>query len=305
MATKTPLGYIELDNGAKEIFALNDLFLNFTFEKEENWEEFRLMVNILLEEYIKKNPTTVATLIEGKIHIETQYKFHINTQNVTRNQDFKLDELEYGRLKYLEFQNSATMKPPLDIQAVDYFVLGVGKNPGKIANQIWLLASDVDSVLQDETFMNYILKDESTNKVYPGTSGIMFISLTKLSKENNLAGELASFLLGRLPAPKSEEVKRIANTFNASFIAFKDDKEVKNAMSIAERHRNEGWVDGMEVGLAEGESIGMEKGADKGVSAGASKMLELIKSGLSPDEALRRVNEERTTLVTSLIQGTA
>ena len=51
MPSKTPLGYIELDNGSKEIYAMNDLFLNFTFEKQENWESFRLMINILLEAY--------------------------------------------------------------------------------------------------------------------------------------------------------------------------------------------------------------------------------------------------------------
>ena len=178
-------------------------------------------------------------------------------------------------------------------RAIEYFVLSIGKNPGKAVTQIWLLASDAESVLQEETFMNYILKDEATNKVFPNSSSIMFISLTKLSQQKNLAGELALFLLGKLTAPQSEEVKRIAQTFNTSFELFKDDKEVKNAMTIAEKHRNEGWVDGKEEGL------------DEGVSAGTSKMLELIKSGLSPDEAFRRINEERTTLVTSLVKSHA
>ena len=64
-------------------------------------------------------------------------------------------------------------------------------------------------------------------------------------------------------------------------------------MSIAEKHRNEGRVEGR------------TEGAEKGVSAGASKIVELIKSGLSPDEALRKVNEECTVLATALVQGTA
>ena len=305
MATKIPLGYIELENGSKEIYAMNDLFLNFTFEKEENWEEFRLMVNILLDEYRKENPTTVVTLIEGKIHLETQYKFYINTQNTTRNQDFKLDELEKNRFKYIELQNRAITEPPVPVRAIDYFVLGVGQSKGKIANQIWILASDVESVLQEETFTNYILKDEATNKVYPDTSGIMFISLTKLSKKKNLSGELALFLLGKLSIPESEEIKRIASTFNRSFEAFKDDKEVKNTMSIADKYRNEGWVDGKEEGIAEGRVEGRAEGRAEGVNAGASKIVELIKSGLSPDEALRKVNEECNLLATSMIQGTA
>ena len=298
MVTTTPLGFIQLESGSMDIYAMDDLFLNFTFEKEENWEEFRLMLNILLEEYRRLNPKTVATLIEGKIHIETQYKFYVNAKkkNKTRNQDFRLDEEEKNRLKYVEFQNKATSIPPIPDRAMEYFVLGIGKSPGKIVNQIWLLASDAKSVLQEETFMNYILKDEATNKVYPDTSGIMFISLTKLSKEKNLAGELALFLLGKLvAAPESEEVKRIADTFSTSFEAFKDDKEVKNAMTIAEKHRNEGWVNGMEQGL--------EQGAKKGADAGAAKIVELIKSGFSPDEAMSKFNEERTTLVTSLVKS--
>ena len=101
------------------------------------------------------------------------------------------------------------------------------------------------------------------------------------------------FLLGKLATPQSEEVKRNAQTFNTSFELFKNDKEVKNTMTITEKYRNEGWVDGKEEGL------------DEGVSAGTSKMLELIKSGLSPDEAFRRINEERTTLVTSLVKSHA
>jgi len=299
MATKTPLGFVELDSGSMEIFALDDLFLNFTFENEENWEEFRLMMNILLEEYIKLNPTTVATLIEGAIRIKTQYKFYINAKkkNKTRNQDFESDELDMNRLKYVEFQNKATSKPPIPDRAFEYFVLSIGKNPGKAVTQIWLLASDAESVLQEETFMNYILKDEATNKAFPNSSSIMFISLTKLSQQKNLAGELALFLLGKLAAPQSDEVKRIAKTFNTSFQAFKDDKEVKNAMTIAEKHRNEGWVDGKEEGITEG--------ASKGVNVGANRIVELIKSGLSPDEALRKVSEENSTLVTALVHSPA
>ena len=170
MATKIPLGYVELDNGSKEIFAMNDFFLNFTFEKEENWEDFRLLVNILLDAYIQRNPGTVARLIEGAVHIETQYKFYLNTQNSTRSQDFKLTEIEAEKLYYVEFQNRSKTEPPIEKRAVDYFVLAVSQSQGRIANQIWLLASDLDSVLQGDTFINYVWKDENTNKMYPYTS---------------------------------------------------------------------------------------------------------------------------------------
>ena len=290
MLPKTPLGHIMLNDGPKEIFAMNDLFLNFTFEKRENWEDFRLILNILFAAYQSQNPDTLVTLIDGDIHIETQYKFYINTQNTTRNQDFKLTETEANGVKYIEFQNRAITTPPIEVRAIDYFVLGIGQSQGKTANQIWLLASDTDTVLQEQTFMNYILKDESTNKVYPGTSGIMFISLTRLSENNSLAGELASFLLGKVVNPKNEDVKRIAKTFKMSFEAFKDDKEVKNTMTMAEKYRNEGWLDGREAGR--------EEGMEKGLNIGASKLAKLIRSGLSLDEALRKLSEEENISAT-------
>jgi hypothetical protein len=64
-------------------------------------------------------------------------------------------------------------------------------------------------------------------------------------------------------------------------------------MSMTEKWWNEGWVDGKEEGLAEG------------VSTGASKMLELIKNGLSPDEAFRKVNDESTKLISTLAHNPA
>jgi len=64
-------------------------------------------------------------------------------------------------------------------------------------------------------------------------------------------------------------------------------------MTIEEKWKQEAWLDGREEGKREGlaESLG----------AGASKIVELIESGLSPDEALRKVNDERALLVTSLV----
>ena len=38
MEQKTPLGHVELDSGAIEIYPMNDFFLNFTYDNPENWE---------------------------------------------------------------------------------------------------------------------------------------------------------------------------------------------------------------------------------------------------------------------------
>jgi len=317
MHTKIPLGYIELDNGSKAIYTMNDFFLNFTFEKEEYWETLRLMINILIAAYRSVKPDTVINLIEGDIQVETQYKFYLNTKNTTRNQDIKVTELmqneqsEQKKLTYVEFQNRANTVPPIKNRAIEYFSLGINQGGGKTANQIWLLAEDVDSLLHGEMFTNYILTDEMTGELYPDTSGMMFISLAKLSQENSAAGELASFMLGKDSRLESEEAKSIANAINASFEAFKADKEVKNTMSVAEKYRNEGWVEGVEVGEAKGIAIGEAKGEARGITIGeargeargeakginlaVNKALELIKNGINPTEALLKIQNEHNT----------
>ena len=38
MEKRIPLGFIELEGSRKPIYALYDFFLNFTFEKKENWK---------------------------------------------------------------------------------------------------------------------------------------------------------------------------------------------------------------------------------------------------------------------------
>jgi len=57
--------------------------------------------------------------------------------------------------------------------------------------------------------------------MHPESSRILYVILQKLSQENNPAGELALFLLGKTTDPQNEVVKKIAETFNASFQDFK------------------------------------------------------------------------------------
>ena len=133
------------------------------------------------------------------------------------------------------------------------------------------------------------MKDEVTGNAHPGTSGIMYVSLTKLSEEDSAAGELAAFLLGKMTDPRNDDVKKIAKTFNASFAAFKADKEVVRMLSLAERYEHDGMV--------KGETRGKAKGRVQGFDIGANRIVELIKAGLSPDDALRKASEEKVRLV--------
>jgi len=133
----------------------------------------------------------------------------------------------------------------------------IGHSRGKLANQIWLLAEDVDAVLQGKTFAHYILKDEDTGHTHPSTSGILYVSLDKLSQENTTAGELAAILLGKEKSTEDKNVGRVIQALNASFENFKSDKEVAFVYSLRDRWLNEGRVEGKEEGIAEGKAEGV------------------------------------------------
>ena len=93
MKERIPLGFIDLESGRKPIYALHDFFLNYTFDKQENWEDLRLIVNIFLEAYIGQNPNTVARLIEDEIIVTTQFEHYMNRLDMPKKQDFKIDDL--------------------------------------------------------------------------------------------------------------------------------------------------------------------------------------------------------------------
>jgi hypothetical protein len=177
--------------------------------------------------------------------------------------------------------------------------LGISHSRGKLANQLWLLAEDVPPLLHGETFSRYILKDEKTNRDHPSSSGILYISLSKLAQEESPAGELASFLLGRTPEAKNETenetVKKITEAFNRSFNTFKSDKEVFDMLTLAERYKHEGFVEGIEIGELRGEERGITLGEARGITLGEArginKIVELIKRGFSLDEVMREINK--------------
>ena len=139
-----------------------------------------------------------------------------------------------------------------------------------------LLAEDVQKLLPSGAFSNFVPKDEVSGETYPNASGIMFVSLKRLSQENTVAGELASFLLGKTNDIKSEEVKQIADTFGRSYEEFRNDKEVKKSMSVAEKLKLEGRVEGRVEGIRE--------------------LAELIRSGMSVDEALQAIDSETSNI---------
>jgi len=234
----------------------------------EYWESLREATNIYIERFKQYQPNTDVHPIEGVIQVRTQFQHLLGNDSVTRDQDLRIVEITEDST-YMEFQNRAKPDIPVEVRSVEYFGLGIGHGGGKLANQIWLLASDVKVVLHGEMFTRYILNDEVTGNKHPANSGIMYISLSKLSKEDSIAGELSSFLLGKISESKYEAVKKISDAFKKSFKSFKTDKDVAKMLSLAERYKHDGLVEG-KVALAD-------------------EARELYEKGLDPQEILRMI----------------
>ena len=298
MQKRMPLGYITLESGRKPIYAFDDFFLNYAFSKKKNWEELRLIINILLEAYVLECPGTVLEPISDKIIVTTQYKNYMKNQHNPKEQDFEIKEVNIKRFTYIEMQHSASTAKPIEIRAIEYSVLSISKNLGHVSNQIWLLAENVDKLFHGKIFANYLLKEESSGAAYPNSSCILFVNLEKLSSEKTVAGELASFLLGKTQDIKNKEASRISNVLKKSCREFSRDEGVKENMSVKEKWQEEARLEGLKIGREEGrkegekegEQQGRKKGRQEGFQLGAAKLAELIKAGLSPDEALEKVS---------------
>ena len=286
MHKRTPLGCIVLDAGRQPIHAMHDFFLNYTFKRKENWEVLRLILNIFLEEYAHRHPDSAIRLVEGEIEVETQYKYYLDLSNPAKSQDFRLTLVHGGTVYFIEFQNRAATDPPIIIRAPDYQVQGMKHCKGKATVQIWILAEDVNELLGGNSFANYVSADTVSGRPYPVGSGLAFISLTRLSESAGVAGELASFLLGKGKRIRSEEVRRIEAAFKKSLRAFCKNKEVRTRMSVAEKYRLEGMLEGREEGR--------EEGRVEGIALGAARVAELVSAGYTPEDALRIVCGERT-----------
>ena len=276
-AKRTPIGIIELETGPRAVYPMEDFFLNYTYNKPEHWEALRLTANIFIEDYQSKIEETMLATIKGAIKVITQYAFYTGAIKSSKSQDFKMDE-DDDNVTFIEFQNRANTKPPIEFRAPEYLGLSLGHNRGKNITQMWIMAEDLESVMHNNPYSNYVLRDEVTNKVFPRTSNLVFISLKSLANENTVAGELARYLLGMEETPQNEAVKKIAATFSASFGKLKDDKEAKTHMTLREKYVDEG----IEIGREEGREEGMTQKA-------LQTAIKLLKRGLNPKEVAEDV----------------
>ena len=188
-----------------------DMFTNYHFSKKENWEDLRAIANIFIINYAEACPGTVLKPIVGEIAVETQYEAFKTVEvdgrreERLKRQDFKIRS---GNVTFMELANRAYPEAPIEEQAVEYYGLGIGSDGKQISNQMWLMAEDLPKLMLGSKYVNYILKDEAANTPYPKTSGIMFVSLQRLSAESGAAGELASFLLGKTSRKAKSRIRR-------------------------------------------------------------------------------------------------
>ena len=161
---------------------MNDFFLNYIFEKEANWNNLRLIINIYLETYASKYERQDGFHYIGEdIIVETQYEHYIKNTTKQPAQDFKINKAQNNDQTYIEFQNKIYSKPPITIRASNYTGIAINKaKDGAKVSQIWVLAENDDNVLCGQAISNFRIREDNTGAYYPRDINIMFISLKRL-----------------------------------------------------------------------------------------------------------------------------
>jgi len=134
------LGCIKLETGFKPITPLNDVFLNYTFERKVYWETLRMITNIFYGAYIKTYKDTGITLIEGEIDIRTQYPLYRKVDsNTPKQQDLKIDT--ENKVHYIEFQNKTNPTIPIEVRSIEYLGFSLTRGEKKQVSNVWLSAT--------------------------------------------------------------------------------------------------------------------------------------------------------------------
>jgi len=273
---KKLLGVVELNNGTlREVPPMYDLFLNYMFSSREDWETLRIIVNVFLSEYKARNPATDIPLLEGEIVVETQYDYYLSPRKEKR-QDMRIASPDNKSVTYVEFQNRTDTVPPISDRALLYFSLGLSlMQPDGVSNQIWLLAEDDNELLVGKAISCFRTLEEEVFTPFPNGSRMMFVSLAQLAETDNVAGELASFLLGSDIMPKHDVTLCVTERFSRKFETFKVDKEVKDKMTRADDL------------IAQGKAEGKAEGKTEGIILAA---LRLLQNGSRPEEVIKNLD---------------
>jgi SHS2 domain-containing protein len=244
---KKPLGYIQLTNNIqKPVYPTDDFFIIYIFDKRENWQHLRAIVNIILEEYAKRyNRQDGFHMVDEDIFVRTQYKHYFANRSKQPSQDLEMNEIRVRKRTYVEVQNNSATKPPIAVRAGNYNGLAVNKaKDGAEVSQIWLLAENDDNVLCGLPISNFRMREDNIGVHYPRANNIMFVSLPRLAEENSVCGELARLLLGKVHEPKNGELNGLADMFKSEYDNFKQNEEVVKRMTILQEKYAEGMAEG-------------------------------------------------------------
>ena len=235
----------------------------------------------------------------------TQCEYFKSPSSKPSSQDIQI--LGEEESTYVEFQNLAYPSKPIKVRYKEYLALGLSHNKKKLANQIWILANDVEELLEGNNFALQTLVNKVTGNDAPDSSTIIFISLTGLSKASNTAGQLAKMLLGMNYNFDEPRVLSIKDSYSKEFGDFRDDKEANFIMSVQDRWLEQGVDIGIEKGRAEGIDLGIEKGRAEGIGLGleeglTQKAISVARKMLLKNKPIEEISE-LTDLDEATIRG--
>ena len=263
------LGYVKLSDGKiKAVHPMSDVFAIYMYNNEDNWETLVDVINLLVERYRSEGGS--APLLTGKIiTVKTQFALLLakargtGEETVTsREQDIRIDEEDEQTITFVELHNAPNIKEGTPQEAVstksmvrrglEYYCLQISRGTGQIFNQIWLMKGNNEDLMHGDVYSFYRLSKESNNQTYPIPSGILYVNLLKLAKEDSQAGSLAKFLAKGDASATDQKVANIISKYKETFKDFKEQQEVKEIMSFDEKRFQEGIQTGIQTGIVRG-----------------------------------------------------
>ena len=245
-----------------KVRATNGLFTRYVFTKKGNEPLVKRYMNVFIYYVLKNNSLSNLELLGDNIEITAEYNYYKNKRGMQPTQDFKV--VDDNRVIYLEIQTEIDTKNPLFGRAIIYYALSITEAIGTTyekTNQLWLCVNCEDGIVDNSlAFEEYLFRGSITGKVYPKTSSITVIDLSKLSKSNLdfPAVRLAKYLV-TLEYTQNSDIQDIVTHLQNSFDEIKKDKqrviELEDYNIAHYEGRTEGRAEGISQGRAEEKSL--------------------------------------------------
>ena len=264
-----------------KVRATNGLFTRQVFTKKGNEQLVKDYVNIFIQYILEHNSKSSLELLGDNIEITAEYNYYTKSKGINPSQDFKVKD--GNKLLYLEIQTEVDKDNPLYGRALMYYALSFVEAIGtkfEKKNQLWLCIKCEDSIVNNElAFEEYSLLGNTTGRLYPKTSSISIIDLSKLSSLNIIsdAVDLAKYLI-YLQEPLRSKVKDISEKLQFNFEELKKDKERITELEEFNLAHYEGLSEGRAEGLAKGREEGRKEGFEEGIAKGVLYLYKEVKN---------------------------